>query len=73
MEYNFGNRAVMAEIVGWSTRLTKLWKNNSKEKFYRAQHVSLTPVVQGLHVGHPLGYIASDIYARYNVCKDSTY
>ena len=23
--------------------------------------------VQGLHVGHPLGYIASDIYARYKI------
>ena len=29
----------------------------------------LIQVVQGLHVGHPLGYIASDIYARYKRLK----
>ena len=29
----------------------------------------LIQVVQGLHVGHPLGYIASDIYSRYKRLK----
>ncbi len=49
------------------------WKNN---KTFRAQNVSEKPKYYvldmfpypsgaGLHVGHPLGYIASDIYARY--------
>ena len=31
------------------------------------------PSGAGLHVGHPLGYIASDIYARYNVIKGLMY
>lgn len=31
------------------------------------------PSGAGLHVGHPLGYIASDIYARYKRLKGSMY
>ena len=36
----------------------------SKEKFY-VLNMFPYPSGAGLHVGHPLGYIASDIYARY--------
>lgn len=51
----------------------KNWKDNktykavedtSKEKFYVLDMFPY-PSGAGLHVGHPLGYIASDIYARY--------
>ena len=53
----------------WQAR----WKENntyrvvedeSKEKFY-VLNMFPYPSGAGLHVGHPLGYIASDIYARY--------
>ncbi len=49
------------------------WKENhtfrtettrDKPKFY-ALDMFPYPSGAGLHVGHPLGYIASDIYARY--------
>ncbi len=38
--------------------------DSSKEKFYVLDMFPY-PSGAGLHVGHPLGYIASDIYARY--------
>jgi len=39
-------------------------ENSEKPKFY-ALDMFPYPSGAGLHVGHPLGYIASDIYARY--------
>ena len=42
----------------------KASENSSKEKFYVLDMFPY-PSGAGLHVGHPLGYIASDIYARY--------
>lgn len=39
-------------------------ENSKKEKFYVLDMFPY-PSGAGLHVGHPLGYIASDIYARY--------
>ena len=51
----------------------KSWKDNntyrvneeeSKKKFYVLDMFPY-PSGAGLHVGHPLGYIASDIFARY--------
>ncbi len=39
-------------------------ENTDKEKFYVLDMFPY-PSGAGLHVGHPLGYIASDIYARY--------
>ena len=63
MEYNF------KEI---ETRWQKYWKehktykteiDSSKPKFYVLDMFPY-PSGAGLHVGHPLGYIASDIYSR---------
>ena len=49
----------------WAENQTfKAENNSSKEKFYVLDMFPY-PSGAGLHVGHPLGYIASDIYARY--------
>ena len=49
----------------WAQNQTYKASNNSeKEKFYVLDMFPY-PSGAGLHVGHPLGYIASDIYARY--------
>ncbi|EWH12997.1 leucyl-tRNA ligase [Cellulophaga geojensis KL-A] len=49
----------------WAENQTFKAENNSdKEKFYVLDMFPY-PSGAGLHVGHPLGYIASDIYARY--------
>ena len=49
----------------WAEHQTFRAVNNSdKEKFYVLDMFPY-PSGAGLHVGHPLGYIASDIYARY--------
>jgi leucyl-tRNA synthetase len=49
----------------WAENQTfKAEDNSSKPKFY-ALDMFPYPSGAGLHVGHPLGYIASDIYARY--------
>src|SRR5690554_5734109 len=55
----------------------KHWQENntydSKMDSTKPKHYGLTmfpyPSGAGLHVGHPLGYIASDIYARYKRLK----
>ena len=49
----------------WEENQTFRAENNSElEKFYVLDMFPY-PSGAGLHVGHPLGYIASDIYARY--------
>ena len=46
----------------------KVSNDSSKPKFYILDMFPY-PSGAGLHVGHPLGYIASDIYARYKTMK----
>jgi len=49
----------------WAENKTFAAEDNSiKPKFY-ALDMFPYPSGAGLHVGHPLGYIASDVYARY--------
>lgn len=64
MEYDF--RAIESKWrKKWQENKTyKVSEDKSKEKFYVLDMFPY-PSGAGLHVGHPLGYIASDIYARY--------
>jgi len=49
----------------WTERQTyKVTEDKNREKFY-VLNMFPYPSGAGLHVGHPLGYIASDIYARF--------
>ena len=49
----------------WSTNQIFKADNNSKLPKYYVMDMFPYPSGAGLHVGHPLGYIASDIYSRY--------
>jgi len=49
----------------WSENQTFAAKNNSNKPKYYVLDMFPYPSGAGLHVGHPLGYIASDIYARF--------
>ena len=68
MEYDFKN--IEKKWQGyWSDNLTnQVIEDNNKKKFYVLDMFPY-PSGSGLHVGHPLGYIASDIYARYKKIK----
>ena len=53
----------------WKTNETYKVGFSSKPKFYVLDMFPY-PSGAGLHVGHPLGYIASDIYSRFKDIKD---
>ncbi|MCB0660038.1 MAG: class I tRNA ligase family protein, partial [Saprospiraceae bacterium] len=50
------------------TELYKVSNHSEKSKYYVLDMFPY-PSGAGLHVGHPLGYIASDIYSRYKRLK----
>jgi leucyl-tRNA synthetase len=64
MELNFGQ---IEETVkaNWATKNIYRVENNSQKPKYYVLEMFPYPSGAGLHVGHPLGYIASDIFARY--------
>ncbi|NND95588.1 MAG: class I tRNA ligase family protein, partial [Flavobacteriales bacterium] len=64
MDYDF--RTIESKWQkAWKEQQTyKVSEDSSKEKCYVLDMFPY-PSGAGLHVGHPLGYIASDIYARY--------
>ena len=64
MEYNFQEIEKKWRNY-WATNKTyHVEEDDSRKKFY-VLNMFPYPSGAGLHVGHPLGYIASDIYARY--------
>ncbi len=68
MEYDF--RAIESKWQKrWAEEKTFAVKEDSSKKKYYVLDMFPYPSGAGLHVGHPLGYIASDIYARYKRLK----
>lgn len=64
MEYNFREIERKWHKRWIDNKTYKVAEDNSRKKFY-VLNMFPYPSGAGLHVGHPLGYIASDIYARY--------
>lgn len=64
MEYNFREIEKKWQKNWVDHKTYQVTEDESKQKFY-VLNMFPYPSGAGLHVGHPLGYIASDIYARY--------
>ena len=64
MEYNFREIEKKWQKRWVEQKTYKVTEDDTKKKFY-VLNMFPYPSGAGLHVGHPLGYIASDIYARY--------
>ena len=68
MEYNFSEIEKKWQKV-WEENGVYTVSNESDKPHYYVLDMFPYPSGAGLHVGHPLGYIASDIYARYKRLK----
>ena len=68
MEYNFRDIEKKWQQKWVENKTYKVVEDKNKQKFY-VLNMFPYPSGAGLHVGHPLGYIASDIYARYKRLK----
>ena len=64
MEYNFREIEKKWRQLWVDDKTYEVTEDRSRRKFY-VLNMFPYPSGAGLHVGHPLGYIASDIYARY--------
>ena len=68
MEYNFSEIEKKWQKA-WEEAGVYTVSNESDKPHYYVLDMFPYPSGAGLHVGHPLGYIASDIYARYKRLK----
>jgi leucyl-tRNA synthetase len=68
MEYNFNEIEKKWQEYWKENKTYQVTTDKSKPKFYVLDMFPY-PSGAGLHVGHPLGYIASDIYSRYKRLK----
>ena len=68
MEYNFEEIEKKWQEYWRENKVYQVEIDHNKPKFYVLDMFPY-PSGAGLHVGHPLGYIASDIYARYKRLK----
>lgn len=68
MEYNFKEIEAKWQSRWRADKTYKVETDPSRPKFYVLDMFPY-PSGAGLHVGHPLGYIASDIYSRYKRLK----
>lgn len=64
MEYNHRDIEARWQKYWKENKIYKAEVDNSRPKFYVLDMFPY-PSGAGLHVGHPLGYIASDIYSRF--------
>ncbi|WP_302544739.1 leucine--tRNA ligase [Coprobacter fastidiosus] len=68
MEYNFREIEKKWQQYWKDNQTYKVTEKEGKKKFYVLDMFPY-PSGAGLHVGHPLGYIASDIYSRFKRLK----
>ena len=68
MDYNFSEIEKKWQKKWVDDKTYKVSEDPSRPKYY-VLNMFPYPSGAGLHVGHPLGYIASDIYARYKRLK----
>ncbi|MBR6869532.1 MAG: leucine--tRNA ligase [Bacteroidales bacterium] len=68
MDYNFAAIEKKWQTY-WAEHHTFEARNDSSKPKYYVLDMFPYPSGAGLHVGHPLGYIASDIYSRYKRLK----
>jgi leucyl-tRNA synthetase len=68
MEYNFREIESKWQKKWADDKTYKTVEDSTKPKYYGLSMFPY-PSGAGLHVGHPLGYIASDIYARFKKLK----
>ena len=64
MQYDFKKIEKKWQLYWSENKIFQVFEDSNKEKFYVLDMFPY-PSGSGLHVGHPLGYIASDIYSRF--------